>query len=77
MNKHSLNESENQILDAIADSLSPELKILVVTGAGISADSGLPTYRGVGGGFTIRVKQNRASQSNSCFPAQRFGNSRN
>lgn len=49
MNKHSLTESENQILDAIADFLSPELKLLVVTGAGISADSGLPTYRGVGG----------------------------
>ena len=49
MDKQMLTESQNQVIQAIADSLSPRLKLLVVTGAGMSADSGLPTYRGVGG----------------------------
>jgi NAD-dependent deacetylase len=29
--------------------LAPAKRVLVITGAGISADSGLPTYRGIGG----------------------------
>ena len=36
-------------LDAIADLLRTARSALFITGAGISADSGLPTYRGVGG----------------------------
>lgn len=36
-------------LDDIARCLSQAKRILFITGAGISADSGLPTYRGVGG----------------------------
>ena len=35
--------------DEIAKELSKARRVLFVTGAGISADSGLPTYRGVGG----------------------------
>lgn len=37
------------ILDAVASELSVARRVLFITGAGISADSGLPTYRGVGG----------------------------
>lgn len=37
------------MLQAAARDLRRAQNILVVTGAGISADSGLPTYRGVGG----------------------------
>ncbi|MCL2523896.1 MAG: NAD-dependent deacylase [Betaproteobacteria bacterium] len=37
------------VLDAVADCLSAARRALFITGAGISADSGLPTYRGVGG----------------------------
>lgn len=33
----------------IAAKLSPARRLLFITGAGISAESGLPTYRGVGG----------------------------
>ena len=33
----------------VADALRRARRVLVVTGAGVSADSGLPTYRGVGG----------------------------
>ncbi|MDR0578741.1 MAG: NAD-dependent deacylase [Candidatus Accumulibacter sp.] len=36
-------------LGGIADELARARRVLFVTGAGISADSGLPTYRGVGG----------------------------
>ncbi|PKO87775.1 MAG: NAD-dependent protein deacylase [Betaproteobacteria bacterium HGW-Betaproteobacteria-12] len=37
------------VLDAVAAQLSQARSALFITGAGISADSGLPTYRGVGG----------------------------
>ncbi len=36
-------------LDPVLDTLRRARRILAITGAGISADSGLPTYRGVGG----------------------------
>jgi NAD-dependent deacetylase len=36
-------------LDRLAQALHPGASALFITGAGLSADSGLPTYRGVGG----------------------------
>ncbi len=36
-------------LDAVAAELAEARRVLVITGAGLSADSGLPTYRGLGG----------------------------
>lgn len=36
-------------IDAVARHLAAAESLLFVTGAGISADSGLPTYRGIGG----------------------------
>ena len=42
-------ENIDQQLDAVADRLGHARRVLFITGAGISADSGLPTYRGVGG----------------------------
>lgn len=41
-------------LDAVAGHLRRANRVLVVTGAGISADSGLPTYRGIGGLYNDR-----------------------
>jgi NAD-dependent deacetylase len=38
-----------QTIDRIADLLGRVRSVLFITGAGLSADSGLPTYRGVGG----------------------------
>lgn len=38
-----------ETINAIASVLAPARRVLFITGAGISADSGLPTYRGVGG----------------------------
>ena len=39
----------NEPLQRVADALCRANRILIITGAGLSADSGLPTYRGVGG----------------------------
>lgn len=38
-----------QDLDKVAQRIRAARRVLVITGAGISADSGLPTYRGIGG----------------------------
>ena len=40
---------DSTTLDEVAAALRQARRVLFVTGAGISADSGLPTYRGVGG----------------------------
>jgi len=47
MTTHSV--SIEAALDAVAEHLRHARRALFITGAGISADSGLPTYRGVGG----------------------------
>jgi NAD-dependent deacetylase len=39
----------DQAFDEIAELCARARRILFITGAGISADSGLPTYRGIGG----------------------------
>lgn len=39
----------NEPMMRVADALCRGDRVLVITGAGLSADSGLPTYRGVGG----------------------------
>lgn len=44
-----------EILDAVAGEIQRAGRILFITGAGISADSGLPTYRGVGGLYHERL----------------------
>ena len=45
---------DNQtVIGQIADTLARSRSILFITGAGISADSGLPTYRGSGGLYNI------------------------
>lgn len=42
-------------LDELAGYLRNSRSILVITGAGISAESGLPTYRGIGGLYENRL----------------------
>jgi NAD-dependent deacetylase len=42
-------ETENTLYQTVANLLSKAQHPLFITGAGISADSGLPTYRGIGG----------------------------
>ncbi|NLF68961.1 MAG: NAD-dependent protein deacylase [Candidatus Anammoximicrobium sp.] len=45
----SLTDEESRKIDRVVDLLDDCRSLLFVTGAGISADSGLPTYRGIGG----------------------------
>jgi NAD-dependent deacetylase len=46
---------------AVARALGDARRVLAITGAGMSADSGLPTYRGIGGLYdAIEVEQNLA-----------------
>jgi NAD-dependent deacetylase len=42
-------DAHDDKLDAIVSFLKSARSVLFITGAGISADSGLPTYRGIGG----------------------------
>lgn len=42
-------DPEIETIQRVARSLAGRESILVITGAGLSADSGLPTYRGIGG----------------------------
>ena len=42
-------EIDEDTLDMVTHHLANASRVLFVTGAGISADSGLPTYRGIGG----------------------------
>jgi NAD-dependent deacetylase len=44
-----LSPPDLETIDRIVDHMSRARSLLFVTGAGMSADSGLPTYRGVGG----------------------------
>lgn len=44
-----LDRDIQQTLEEVASLLHPGSRVLAITGAGISADSGLPTYRGIGG----------------------------
>ncbi len=41
--------TETQKIEKVASLLDKAKRIFFITGAGISADSGLPTYRGIGG----------------------------
>jgi NAD-dependent deacetylase len=49
MSSDSITQEDQEKLDDIVHILKDSENILFVTGAGISADSGLPTYRGIGG----------------------------
>ena len=39
----------DEVIARVAQAIAAAERILVITGAGLSADSGLPTYRGLGG----------------------------
>lgn len=46
-------EPETPAIDRVVDILMQSRSLLLITGAGISADSGLPTYRGIGGLYNV------------------------
>jgi len=47
-------DDEVRVFDQVVKLLEQSRSLLFITGAGISADSGLPTYRGIGGLYTAR-----------------------
>ena len=46
-------EVEIQAIDRVVEFLKASRSLLFITGAGISADSGIPTYRGIGGLYNV------------------------
>jgi len=53
-----ISPEEKKLIKKAVGLISKSKRILFVTGAGISADSGLPTYRGVGGLYNNRNTKN-------------------
>ena len=53
-----MNTSDGASLQTVARRLAPRLRgrVLVITGAGVSAESGIPTFRGAGGLWKGRVQ---------------------
>ncbi len=49
-----LSVEDDEKLQQVAGLIEPDSEILFITGAGLSADSGLPTYRGVSGLYVDR-----------------------
>ncbi len=52
-----MDPQQEQTVDAIARVLHKCRSLLFVTGAGVSADSGVPTYRGIGGLYEVDVTE--------------------
>ena len=44
-----LTSADQQTISQVVDLLRPNRRLLFLTGAGLSADSGMPTYRGLDG----------------------------
>jgi hypothetical protein len=59
----SLSQADQDAVDRVVELLRPARRLLFITGAGLSADSGLPTYRSVGGLYDAgRTTQRRDEQ---------------
>jgi NAD-dependent deacetylase len=52
-----LSDTVLQAIDKVVGFLEQSRSLLFITGAGISADSGLPTYRGVGGLYDVKTTE--------------------
>ncbi len=50
-------ENETEAIGRVVEFLAAARSVLCITGAGISADSGLPTYRGIGGLYDVDVTE--------------------
>jgi NAD-dependent deacetylase len=48
---------DHEIIGQIVDVMHQARRLLFITGAGISADSGLPTYRGIGGLYNEQLTE--------------------
>jgi NAD-dependent deacetylase len=61
MNRAILAGGQNKQLERVAHAIRGTTEILVISGAGISADSGLPTFRGAGGWWRSRNPEELAT----------------
>lgn len=52
-----MDRQQHETVEAVARILRNCRSILFITGAGISADSGVPTYRGIGGLYDVEVTE--------------------
>jgi NAD-dependent deacetylase len=48
-----VSETDHSTIDALVRILRKSRSVLFITGAGISAESGIPTYRGIGGLYNV------------------------
>lgn len=52
-----LSKSDRDSIDRVVEMLAKSQSLLFITGAGVSADSGLPTYRGIGGLYDVNTTE--------------------
>jgi NAD-dependent deacetylase len=52
-----LSDADLQAVDRVVELLAASRSLLFITGAGVSADSGLPTYRGIGGLYNAEATE--------------------
>jgi len=52
-----LSQSDREMIDRVVELLAKSQSLLFITGAGVSADSGLPTYRGIGGLYDVNTTE--------------------
>jgi len=57
MGGRDMDVEQEKIIAKIVELLKKSKSILFITGAGISADSGLPTYRGIGGLYNDKITE--------------------
>lgn len=55
------NSPDPALVAGVAETLRRSRRVLFITGAGISAESGLPTYRGIGGLYNDRTTEENFS----------------
>ena len=54
-----MNAPDSTLVTRVATELQRARRLLFITGAGISADSGLPTYRGIGGLYNDKTTEDQ------------------
>ena len=56
-----MTDPDSTLVAQIVEELRRARRLLFITGAGISADSGLPTYRGIGGLYNNQTTEENFS----------------
>ena len=64
-----IKELANSTIDALVRILRKSRSILFITGAGVSAESGIPTYRGIGGLYNVDTTEDGVAIEEALSPA--------